>query len=300
MSYPYISDYINHLLGTQLSLPIATFGSFVALAIIVATYLSKYEVQWFESRGFLPVKTHELVTDLAVLSAFLGIIGARFFHILEHPAEFIANPLDMVFSRAGLSIYGGLIFGVVSGVIYLKLKSIPLIPSLDAIAPSVALGYGIGRIGCQTSGDGDWGIMANMSLKPEWLPDWFWAQTYENNIAGVVISAPGVYPTPIYETITAFFIFLVLLIFRRFFYTQGIIISIYLILSGFGRLLIEKIRINPEYNFFGFSFTQAEFISSILICLGLIGILKAVKFNIFPKILFSLIVVSALSACTQI
>src|SRR5690606_3779525 len=114
-----------------------------------------------------------------------GILGARVFHILEYPQEFLQNPWGMIFSRDGLSIYGGLIFGVVSGAIYLQKRGVPILPMLDALAPSLALGYAIGRIGCQISGDGDWGTAANMQLKPEWLPDWFWAQTYENNIAGV-------------------------------------------------------------------------------------------------------------------
>jgi len=52
-------------------------------------------------------------------------------------------------------------------------------------------------------GDGDWGVVANMALHPQWLPDWLWAQTYENNVVGVVIQSPGVYPTPLYEALTA-------------------------------------------------------------------------------------------------
>jgi phosphatidylglycerol:prolipoprotein diacylglycerol transferase len=75
---------------------------------------------------------------------------------------------------------------------------------LDATAPSITLGYGIGRLGCQISGDGDWRITANMALKPGWLPDWLWAQSYASNIAGVIIAPPGVYPTSIYEIVMAF------------------------------------------------------------------------------------------------
>ena len=117
----------------------------------------------------------------------------------------------MIFSTGGLSIYGGLIFGVIAGTIFLNKRSIPIIPMLDALAPSMILGYGIGRVGCQISGDGDWGIVANMALKPSWLPDWFWAQTYENNVVGALIQSPGVYPTPIYEALTAFCIYFFLI-----------------------------------------------------------------------------------------
>lgn len=86
---------------------------------------------------------------------------------------------------------------------------------LDALAPSLILGYGIGRLGCQVAGDGDWGISANMALKPGWLPDWFWAQTYEGNILGVTIADPGVYPTPIYEAMTALGIFVLLWLIKK-------------------------------------------------------------------------------------
>src|SRR6202046_5341720 len=115
----------------------------------------------------------------------------------------IARGSSMILTRTGFSIYGGLCFGIIAGVIYIKRRSIPVIPMLDATSPPIMLGYGIGRLGCQISGDGDWGIAANMALKPNWLPEWLWAQTYDGNIAGIIITPPGVYPTPIYEIGTA-------------------------------------------------------------------------------------------------
>jgi phosphatidylglycerol:prolipoprotein diacylglycerol transferase len=78
----------------------------------------------------------------------------------------------MILTRTGFSIYGGLCFGIVVGVIFVKRRSVPVIPMLDATAPAMMLGYGIGRLGCEIAGDGDWGIAANMALKPSWLPDW--------------------------------------------------------------------------------------------------------------------------------
>ena len=78
---------------------------------------------------------------------------------------------------------------------------LPVRPLLGAVAPAMMLGYAIGRIGCQVSGDGDWGIAANIARKPDWLPTWAWAQTYQNNIYAEAIAAPGVYPTPVYETL---------------------------------------------------------------------------------------------------
>lgn len=309
MAYPYLSDFFNHILGTQWNIPIPMFGSFLALALIVSILVALKEVIRFEKLGLLPktnvtpkglIPTHQIIPNLVMISVLFGMLGARLFHILEYPAEFFDSPMSMIFSRSGFSIYGGLIFGFVAGVVYLKKRSIPIIPVLDALAPSMILGYGIGRIGCQVSGDGDWGVLANMALKPNWIPDWLWAQTYENNFIGVVIQSPGVYPTPLYETLTAFCIFSFLWTIRKRKYLKGYTFSLYLLLSGFGRLLIEKIRINSEYHFLGGSFTQAEFISTVIILFGFLGILITTRSRFIPKIAFSLIILGALSACTSL
>ncbi|NOT84028.1 MAG: prolipoprotein diacylglyceryl transferase [Methylococcaceae bacterium] len=309
MSYPYLSDLVNPIFGTHWPIPIALFGSFVALAIIAATLVAKLEVIRFERLGLLPsakitptvfIPPHQLVENLAMVAALFGMLGARLFHILEYPAEFLAHPMGMIFTRSGFSVYGGLIVGGIAGAVYLKKCAIPLIPMLDALAPAMILGYGIGRMGCQISGDGDWGIFANMTLKPSWLPEWLWAQTYVNNIAGVIIPSPGVYPTPLYEVLMAFIIFAVLWAIRKRPYSRGYLFSSYLLFSAFERLLIEKIRVNSEYHFGGISFTQAEFISTLLILIGLWGILKTTQAKCIPKIGFSIFILGALSACATL
>src|SRR6202034_1526947 len=238
-----------------------------------ATYVATRVVRSYEDIGRLPAQSHGAVWDMAIVSTFAGIIGARVFDILDNADRFLADPLSMILTRTGFSIYGGLCFGIIAGVIYIKRRSIPVIPMLDATAPSIMLGYGIGRLGCQIAGDGDWGIAANMLLKPNWLPDWLWAQTYDGNIAGVIISPPGVYPTPIYETMMALAIFWVLWRLRLHNNRAGYLFSIYLLLAGFERLLIEKIRVNTRYDIFGAHVTQAEAISFLLVITGLVGVL---------------------------
>jgi phosphatidylglycerol:prolipoprotein diacylglycerol transferase len=309
MSYPYLSDLINDVLDTNIQLPIAMFGTFVALAIIIATWIGKREVIRFEQSGLLPARitynnkeltVHELVSDLAIICAIFGVLGARLFHLLEYPHEFIQNPMAMIFSRDGFSIYGGLIVGAAASALFLRKRRIPLVPMLDALSPSIILGYGIGRLGCQISGDGDWGTVANMALKPGWLPDWFWAQTYENNVVGTLIPAPGVYPTPFYEALAAFAIFAFLWAIRTNHHKTGFMFSVYLLLSGFERLLIEKIRINSEYHLWGMDFTQAEFISTVAIMAGTIGLVKTMSAPLLPKIILIAFSVGALSACAQL
>ena len=123
------------------------------------------------------------------------------------------------------------------------------------------------------SGDGDWGIAANMALKPDWLPAWLWAQTYDNNIYGELIALPGVYPTPVYETAMALLCFGVLWALRKHAFRTGWLFSVYLMLAGVERLLIEQIRVNPVFNVAGLQATQAEMIATLLIVLGTLGAL---------------------------
>jgi phosphatidylglycerol:prolipoprotein diacylglycerol transferase len=298
MSFPYITDIANALLGTHWRLPIPTFGLMVAIAVWVAAAFASRVVRSYEARGRLPAQTHTLVSDMAFVSTLAGIVGARVFDILDHAEQFLADPLSLILSRSGLSIYGGLCFGIIAGVIFVKRRGVPVIAMLDATAPALMLGYGIGRLGCQLAGDGDWGITANMALKPGWLPGWVWAQSYAGNIAGVTIAPPGVYPTPLYEIALALLIAWLLWGLRAHANRAGYLFSVYLLCAGFERLLIEKIRINPRYELLGVHLTQAEGISCLLVIAGLVGILATLRTHrLWPKIIVSVGVLSALSAC---
>lgn len=110
-----------------------------------------------------------------------------------------------------------------------------------------------------------------MALKPEWLPTWLWAQTYDNNIYGVVVAAPGVYPTPIYESAMALGCFALLWALRRHPFRAGWLFSLYMVLAGAERLLIEQIRVNVQFTLHGVQFTQAEFIAVAFLAAGLTG-----------------------------
>lgn len=279
MSFPYLSDLVYFLTGYRLPLPLAMFGIFVAIAMMVAGACLRRELRRLhvEARiGTARVKAvevapHTLVSDFSVVVLLAGVLGARLFHILENGALFLADPLSMIFSRSGFSVFGGLIFGAAAGAVLLRRWKLGTRPFLDAIAPAMMLGYAIGRLGCQISGDGDWGTAANMALKPAWLPTWFWAQTYENNIFGVVLAAPGVYPTPIYETMMATGCFAVLWAIRKHAFQPGWLFSVYLVMTGAERLLIEQIRVNVKFELYGVHVTQAEFIAFFFLAAGAVG-----------------------------
>jgi phosphatidylglycerol---prolipoprotein diacylglyceryl transferase len=298
MSYPYVTDVLNAVFGTHWHLPIPTFGVIVALAVATATYVATRVVRSYEKLGRLPAQSHSTVWDMAIVSVFVGIVGARVFDIFDNADRFLADPLSMIVTRTGFSIYGGLCFGIIAGVIFVKRRSIPAIPMLDATAPSIMLGYGIGRLGCEIAGDGDWGIAANMTSKPGWLPEWLWAQTYDGNIAGVIIPPPGVYPTPIYEIGMAIAIAWALWLMRFHKHRPGYLFSLFLLFAGFERILIEKIRVNVRYDVFGAYVTQAEAISFLLIVAGLAGVLATLRTHRFwTKVIVSIGVLSALAAC---
>ena len=283
MSFPYLSDVVRALTGADLPLPIATFGLMVACATLAAAACLKAQMRRLHQAGLLgnarrkaadgwiEVAPQEIVSNLTVAVLLAGIVGARVFHILEHQDSFAAAPWEMIFSRSGLSIFGGLIFGTIAGVIFIRRWHLPARPLLDAAAPAMMLGYAIGRIGCQIAGDGDWGSPANLALKPDWLPLWTWAQTYDNNIVGELIAAPGVYPTPMYETVMGLACFALLWALRKHPFKTGWLFSVYLLLAGLERLLIEQIRVNPVLEVAGIHATQAQMIALVLAVCGAAG-----------------------------
>ena len=231
------------------------------------------------------MQPHEHSGNITLVAALWGLVGAKLFHWLENPDEFLAfikNPGgDGVFS--GLTMYGGLIMAGFMVIRYFRKNGIPAWHGADSAAPGVMLAYGVGRIGCQVSGDGDWGIVNNAPA-PSWMPSWFWSYTYPNNVNGVGIPFTGkpcfegyctvlpepVFPTPLYETIVCVSFFFLLWALRKRISTGGVIFFTFLLLNGIERFLIEKIRVNVA---FAGSWTQAEVISLILMIAGIAGIL---------------------------
>lgn len=101
---------------------------------------------------------HERVGDITIMAAAAGFIGAKLFDNLENWDRFIQNPIANLLSPSGLTFYGGLICAAATILWYAKRKNIGLLHLCDAAAPGLMLSYATGRIGCQVSGDGDWGI----------------------------------------------------------------------------------------------------------------------------------------------
>jgi len=231
------------------------------------------------------VHPYELMGSILVWSAVWGFAGAKLFNALENWNQFMANPVDMLVGFSGLTFYGGLICGGIA-VLYIANKhGVKPLDMLDIGGPGMMLAYGVGRIGCQMSGDGDWGI-PNLAPKPHWLswaPDWMWSFKFPHNVSmensgNVIPNCVGkfcnellqpVYPTSFYESVVCILLFLVLWSIRDRIKIPGIMFGIYLILNGVERFLIELIRVNTRYNVAGIPFTQAELISLCCVIAGI-------------------------------
>jgi prolipoprotein diacylglyceryltransferase len=230
---------------------------------------------------------HQLMGTIVAIAAIGGLLGAKIFHNLENIDELMADPIGALISFSGLTFYGGLIVAATGILYYTKKNGIPALVMCDSTAAGLMLSYGIGRIGCHLSGDGDWGI-ENFMPKPEWLsfmPDWFWAYNYPNNVLNEGIPIPGcagnhcsalpngVFPTPLYEAVTCIGLFLFLWVIRKKFTIPGTFFFFYLLLNGIERFLIEKIRVNTNYHIFGNEITQAEIISSIFVLVSITALM---------------------------
>lgn len=101
---------------------------------------------------------HQRVGDIVVIAAIGGLIGAKIFDGLENWNSYMADPVGSFLSFSGLTFYGGLIVGTLGNLWYAHKKKVNGWHLADAIAPALMLAYGLGRIGCQMAGDGDWGI----------------------------------------------------------------------------------------------------------------------------------------------
>ncbi|HXD54218.1 MAG TPA: prolipoprotein diacylglyceryl transferase family protein [Solirubrobacteraceae bacterium] len=182
-----------------------------------------------------------------------GVVGARAYYLIEKAGSLQGSFLSNVFSGSGLVWYGGAIGGAIGVIGWMRWRRVLELRILDMCATALTLGYAIGRIGCQVSGDGDYGIRSN-------LP---WAMGYPH---GTVPTPPGVkvQPTPIYETLAMCLLAYGLWRLRDR-VRPGVIFGLYLLGSGLERLLVEFVRRNKEVFL---SLTQPQLESLVLMAIG--------------------------------
>jgi len=227
-------------------LTIGSFGLLMLLAFVAAYFVLRADI----NRRGLNADAQNVVT----ICALLGVSGAKLYHALESPGELFAHPLAEIFSRSGFAWFGGLIGVLLALYLLARRYKLSYLAMLDVCSPAAALGYAVGRIGCLTSGDGDYGT-------PTSLP---WGMSFPN---GLVPTTERVHPTPIYEAIAATLIFWYL--WRQSAKALrgprpvGEVATLYLICMGVERFLVEFIRINPR-SLFGLSNAQGASLASLL------------------------------------
>ncbi len=200
-----------------------TFGLAMAAAFLAAAALG---ARRFAELGRSP----DLAWELGVAALVGGVVGARVYFLIQHWDEVRGDLVGQVFAGTGLVWYGGLLGGALAVEAWAAHRRALGSWLLGAVTAPLALGYAIGRIGCQLSGDGDYGIRSD-------LP---WAMAYPQ---GTVPTTERVHPTPIYETLTMGLVAAVLWVLRDH-VAPTKLFAWYLVLAGSERFLVEFIRRN--------------------------------------------------------
>ena len=276
--YPIIFQYKN--------LTISSYGLMLMMAFLICNYLLK---NYLKKNNV----NEKIGDDIIFYAAIGGILGSKIYYILEFWSDegysnilgfldifkglFTFN-IDLFFSGinqfgSGLVFLGGLMGGLIAVSYYIKKNNLNWFETSDWVAPYLALGHSIGRIGCFLVGDCygkpcayPWSVSFKEGLPPTTYtsfqanyPDIFISDVLNNYYPGDLIY---VHPTQLYETFIYFFIFLYLVAIRRNKKYNGIVFFEYMFLAGFSRFIIEFLRLNPTYYF---NLTGAQYISIIMI-----------------------------------
>jgi phosphatidylglycerol---prolipoprotein diacylglyceryl transferase len=242
-----------------------SYGLMMAAGFLVADYVIARQCR---ERRIDP----GYASSVVVWAAVLGISGARILDIFNNFGTYLADPWMMIFSGSGFVWYGGML-GVVPAIyLVARYYGVGFLTTADMCAPALAIGQAIGRLGCQLSGDGDWGL-------PSTVP---WAMSYPKAIVGWnaetvlklddhwrLVSGyfPGVrvHPAPIYEAILYTLVFAVLWRLRNRGLADGRLLYLYFALAGAARFVVEFWRINPRVLW---AFSEAQLIAMGMVAVG--------------------------------
>jgi phosphatidylglycerol:prolipoprotein diacylglycerol transferase len=225
-------------------LTLQTFGICFALAFFAAGGLIARRLEELD-------RPRDWAYEMAFAALVGGLVGSRVDYILQNWDSASDDLLGSLFSGAGLVWFGGAVGGALGVILWARWRGFLEAAMFDMAAPALALGYAIGRVGCQLSGDGDYG-------QPTDLP---WGMAYPD---GTVSTLEEVHPTPVYETLAMGLVAFGLWQLRDRL-RPGALFALYLVLAGFERLLVEFIRRNDDL---ALGLTQAQLISVAMILGG--------------------------------
>jgi phosphatidylglycerol:prolipoprotein diacylglycerol transferase len=227
-----------------LGLPVKTFGLMFALGFIAAGAILTRRLKELG-------KPVDWAYEIVFAALIGGLVGSRLYYLFQHTDQFSEDPLGSLFGGTGLVWYGGAIGGAIGVILWAKRRGFLERRLLDMACIPLALGYAIGRVGCQISGDGDYG-------EPSDLP---WAMAYPD---GTVPTDEKVHPTPIYETLAMGLVAWALWRLRDRF-APGILFAWYLVAAGVERFLVEFVRRNDTV---AAGLTAAQLESLVLFAAG--------------------------------
>lgn len=202
--------------------------------------------------------------NLGLVSIFSGIMGSKFLYAIVEPNYSLQHPSSLLtadFMQAGGVWYGGLIAAISGGLAYVAYKKQPLLDSLDCFVPGIALGHGIGRLGCFAAGC-CWG---RATSEP-------WGVTFTNPLANQLVGTPlnvRVHPTQLYEFATELALFALLLWVWKHKQFSGQVFATYAFLYGIARFVLEFYRDDPgRGSVFGGVMSLTQLISIFMVVLG--------------------------------
>jgi phosphatidylglycerol:prolipoprotein diacylglycerol transferase len=233
-----------------------TYGVLVAAAFLVGL--------WMAGRLAKPAGLDaDTVTNLGIYVALSAIAGAKVMMFIVDLPYYIQHPAE-IFSwstlQAGGVFYGGLIAALLVAWWYIRKTKLPPWRTADVFAPAIALGHGIGRLGCFSAGC-CWGV-------PTHVP---WAVTFTNPVSNQLVGVPldvPLHPTQLYESFAEFLIFGILFWRIRRPHTPGAILSLYLVLYSAVRFVVEFFRVHEQGNLWGGPLDTSQWISLALFALG--------------------------------
>lgn len=234
-----------------LGLPLKTFGLSFGLAFLVSGAIVGRRLKELG-------KPVDWAYEMVFAALVGGVVGARLYWILANLDEVEGDVIGGVFGGSGLVWFGGALGGAAGVLLWAHRKGMFNLSLLDICSPALAMGYAIGRVGCQVSGDGDYGRATDVP----------WGMAYPD---GVVPTDEVVHPTPIYETVSMGLVAWWLWHARESF-RPGVLFGFYLLLAGTERLLVEFVRRNEAV---AAGLTEAQLASLIMVLAGAVWLWRA-------------------------
>lgn len=225
---------------------IHTYGVFIALGFLTGIILALREARRVGEKP-------ERILDLAFYLIITAIVGSRLLYIIIYYEYFMERPLEMIkVWNGGLIYYGGFIPALLIGIWYVRKNRLSIWKTADIMAPSIAIGQALGRLGCFSAGC--------CYGKEATLP---WAVTFSNPDSLARLNVP-LHPTQLYSSLNAFSIFLILTAVKRFKKFDGLLICLYMLLYSITRSIIEVFRGDDRGFIIGGVLSASQFIGIIL------------------------------------